>query len=109
MRLEAASGQDVDERGDRNAFYHLSLRARHLEKWYLKQKSEQRTAVATDSHPGAWPTTGDAPLLGMSSNPFLDSGMDFGMGSVLFSDTLAFPIDFEIENAGMWDGDLHGD
>ncbi|CAG9990434.1 unnamed protein product [Clonostachys byssicola] len=100
IRLEAASGEDADETGDRNAFYHLALRARRLEKWYQKQSAEQ----PDDSHQDQGPVDNDPSLsdLAPSSVDMSDDSMDFGMSSVLFSDTLGFPIHLDIENEGMW-------
>lgn len=43
MRLDAATTQDTDARGDRDTFYHLGLRARRLEKWYLERLKELET------------------------------------------------------------------
>ncbi|VUC30940.1 unnamed protein product [Clonostachys rosea] len=100
IRLEAASGEDVDEAGDRNAFYHLALRARRLEKWYQKQSAEQ----GGNNHHDQGATDDDTSLseLAPSSVAVSDDSLDFGMSSVLFSDTLGFPMHLDIENVGMW-------
>ncbi|CAI6032635.1 unnamed protein product [Clonostachys chloroleuca] len=100
IRLEAASGEDIDESGDRNAFYHLALRARRLEKWYQKQSAEQPGNSNHDQGP-----MDDDPSfseLAPSSVAVSDDSIEFGMSSVLFSDTLGFPMHLDIENEGMW-------
>lgn len=37
LRLESASGRDVDATGDRDAFFQLAQKASRLEEWYLEQ------------------------------------------------------------------------
>nr|XP_036578976.1 uncharacterized protein CTRU02_11230 [Colletotrichum truncatum]KAF6786359.1 hypothetical protein CTRU02_11230 [Colletotrichum truncatum] len=63
LRLESATSPDLDDKGDRDSFYHFLLRTRRVEKWYLEQQRqfsmEHRTlpnnlnASATTSFPGA--------------------------------------------------------
>ncbi|CAI0643518.1 unnamed protein product [Colletotrichum noveboracense] len=38
LRLESATSPDVDDRGDRDSFYHFLIRTKRVEKWYLDQQ-----------------------------------------------------------------------
>ncbi|KDN65946.1 hypothetical protein CSUB01_05368 [Colletotrichum sublineola] len=40
LRLESASSPDVDDRGDRDSFYHFAIRAKRVEKFYLQQQNQ---------------------------------------------------------------------
>lgn len=37
LRLEVATSEAVDDKGDRDSFYHLAVRAKQLEQWYFSQ------------------------------------------------------------------------
>ncbi|KAK1992403.1 hypothetical protein LX36DRAFT_588497 [Colletotrichum falcatum] len=42
LRLESTSSPDVDDRGDRDSFYHFAIRAKRVEKFYLQQQQQQQ-------------------------------------------------------------------
>ncbi|TDZ74906.1 hypothetical protein CTRI78_v000322 [Colletotrichum trifolii] len=56
LRLESASSPDRDDRGDRDSFYHFSIRARRVEKWYLEQQQQQQQQQHAINHAAMSPT-----------------------------------------------------
>lgn len=63
LRLEAATSQDVDDYGDRDAFFHLLQRAKQVENWYLTQKAEVDEPSAT-----VWNSKSSSPFGGASTD-----------------------------------------
>ncbi|KAJ0158043.1 hypothetical protein CTA2_12424 [Colletotrichum tanaceti] len=41
LRLESASSPDLDDRGDRDSFYHFGIRTKRVERFYLQQQQRQ--------------------------------------------------------------------
>ncbi|CAM1503194.1 Fc.00g079700.m01.CDS01 [Cosmosporella sp. VM-42] len=108
LRLEAATGPDVDVDGDRDGFYHLARRARGLEDWYqqhckqaeMSQKGNMFTpADSSASNPP--PSTGLTPAEYMNSSSSVPSievtaEPDDMWSSALMGD---FSSEFELNNA----------
>ncbi|KAK2042759.1 hypothetical protein LZ31DRAFT_543106 [Colletotrichum somersetense] len=40
LRLESTSSPNVDDRGDRDSFYHFAIRAKRVEQFYLQQQNQ---------------------------------------------------------------------
>lgn len=75
LRLETATGKDVDDSGDRDAFFHLLQRAKQVEDWYLAQKTEFDESSGMVSNSGTASSFGGVPVDNPSTLPVEDSAL----------------------------------
>lgn len=114
MRLDSASGSDVDSTGDRDTFHHLANRARRLEEWYL-DRCNRAEPLDTHTEGQSFQIQGsgsvsnlssldtDESLLGEAGGdaqvgwvPSFNFGIssDMDLGTFLFSDPSGLPMDY---------------
>ncbi|KAK8140030.1 hypothetical protein PG984_000096 [Apiospora sp. TS-2023a] len=123
-RSESASGDEVDETGDRDVFHHMANRSRRLEEWYLERiqmQGRSQLPIPTSGPETRGCREGDAIQAASESDPhlstifatgihasgapeppaegLLDNSLfydaDIAFGNVLFGDTGAYAVDFE--------------
>lgn len=75
LRLEAVTGEDVDDTGDRDAFFHLLQRAKQVEDWYLVQRTESDECSGMLSNSGTPSSLGGVPVDNPSTLPVEDSAL----------------------------------
>ncbi|KZL85970.1 zn 2cys6 transcription factor [Colletotrichum incanum] len=98
LRLESASSPDLDDRGDRDSFYHFAIRAKRVEKFYLQQQrqsADQQQNFSPQSLHVTMPTTSagyttmSTPTSDFSTH---NQSLDYSLAPSMFSQTVA-PMD----------------
>ncbi|UQC83821.1 uncharacterized protein CLUP02_09317 [Colletotrichum lupini] len=116
LRLDAASSPDLDDRGDRDSFYHFAIRAKRVEKFYLHAQSQaaaqqqaqaQQQEISPHSIHASLPTsTAGFTTMGTPSSDFSNqnASLDYTVASSIFSQNMvpsagnvAYP-DFSMAN-----------
>ncbi|KAJ0305495.1 hypothetical protein COL516b_005189 [Colletotrichum fioriniae] len=115
LRLDAASSPDLDDRGDRDSFYHFAIRAKRVEKFYLHAQSQaaaqqaqaQQQEISPHSIHASLPaSTAGFTTMGTPSSDFSNQNpsLDYTVASSMFSQNMvpsggnvAYP-DFSMAN-----------
>ncbi|KAK1573966.1 uncharacterized protein LY79DRAFT_524672 [Colletotrichum navitas] len=91
LRLESASSPNVDDRGDRDTFYHFSIRAKRVEKFYLQQQNQladqQPTFLPQSPHVTMPPATAGFTMMGTPSSEFSinSQNLDYSLPPPMFA------------------------
>ncbi|KAK1721244.1 uncharacterized protein BDZ83DRAFT_584007 [Colletotrichum acutatum] len=116
LRLDAASSPDLDDRGDRDSFYHFAIRAKRVEKFYLHAQSQaaaqqqaqaQQQEISPHSIHASLPaSTAGFTTMGTPGSDFSNQNpsLDYTVASSIFSQNMvpsggnvAYP-DFSMAN-----------
>lgn len=92
LRLESATSPDLDERGDRDSFYHFVIRTRRVEDWYLRQQRQcasQQQEMQQSLNMAT--TTASFPSLGTPTSDLSNqaSNLNYTVAPTLFSQAVA--------------------
>ncbi|EQB54713.1 hypothetical protein CGLO_05408 [Colletotrichum gloeosporioides Cg-14] len=111
LRLESATSPEVDDRGDRDSFYHFLIRTKRVETWYLDQQKLLTSQHGVSPQGLNVPTTRSLSSLGtptsnLSSQPV---AFDYSVAPSVFSqpaiasasNTMAYTDFILPENAAM--------
>ncbi|OHE99499.1 hypothetical protein CORC01_05299, partial [Colletotrichum orchidophilum] len=99
LRLDAASSPKLDDRGDRDSFYHFAIRAKRVEKFYLQAQSQaasqqqQQEISPQNLHVSLPATTASFTTMGTPSSDLSNHNpsMDYTVAPSLFSQAMAPP------------------
>ncbi|KAL2884140.1 hypothetical protein SGCOL_000077 [Colletotrichum sp. CLE4] len=117
LRLDAASSPELDDKGDRDSFYHFAIRAKRVEKFYLQAQSQataaqqqaqaQQQEISPHSIHASLPgSTAGFATMGTPSSDFSNQNpsLDYTVASSIFSQNMvpsggnvAYP-DFSMAN-----------
>ncbi|KAF5512477.1 hypothetical protein CGCA056_v011638 [Colletotrichum aenigma] len=78
LRLESATSPDVDDRGDRDSFYHFLIRTKRVEKWHLDQQKLFTSQHDVSPQGLNVPTTRSLSSLGTPTSNLSSQSVGFG-------------------------------
>ncbi|KAK6223853.1 zn 2cys6 transcription factor [Colletotrichum tabaci] len=118
LRLESASSPDLDDRGDRDSFYHFAIRTKRVEKFYLEQQQRQSALLEQQQqqqqqdfspqslHVTMPTSTAGFTTMGTPASDFSNQSqiLDYSVAPSVFSSHAVAPMDGNVVYGGNHNG-----